>query len=244
MNRKIGLMLIFLTLAFNLSLKADQILSARGISMNIPDNWMALSKEQTQSLPGEIRERFPQLSKIDISKLEASAYDTSCDGFLENVNIVITSGKMPLSNDILKQVVDALLKQYADMGMNPSIISSKISRFGENDAAVVHEEINSHYANGRIQQLLAMIPSGNETYIITFSFAKENSEAYLAGVNEILNSVKIEHSSGSSGQQLSPLARNIIKYTISGAIIGAAVGLAQYLKNRKKKNTGERSVSK
>jgi hypothetical protein len=243
MNRKTGWMLILFIFVFNLGLKADQILSARRISMNIPDNWMVLSKEQTQSLPSEIRERFPQLSKIDIKKLEASAYDTSCDGFLQNVNIVITSGKMPLSNDVLKQVIDALLKQYIDMGMNPSIISSKISRFGENDAAVVHGEIDSHYANGRIHQILAMIPSGNETYIITFSFAKENSEAYLAGVNEILNSVKLERTSGSSGQ-LSPLAKNIIKYTVSGAILGALVGLAQYFKSRKKKATSEQSSSK
>jgi hypothetical protein len=243
MNNKFGWMFILFFFVFNLSLKADQVLTARGISMNIPDNWMILSKGQTRSLPDEIRQRFPQMRNIDFNKLETSAYDTSCEGFLENVNIVMVRGQMPLSNDAITQVADALEKQYADLGMNPSIVSSKISSVGKNDAAVVHCEIDSHYSNGRIQQLLAMMPADRETYIITFSFPENNSEVYLAGINQILSSVKLEHPADSSGR-ISPLVMNIIKYTLLGAILGAAVGLAQYLKNRKKRITDEPPASK
>jgi hypothetical protein len=235
MNKYVSEMLFLTIILFSIDLHADQVASSGGISISIPDNWVLMTKDQTQSIANDIKERYPQLGNIDYSKIEIYAMDTTGSDFYENLNIGITAEIPPISNEIIQKIADMMMRQNSNFGLNPILISATKESFGSNDAIAIHYEINMPTGTERFQQFMVFMPGDIATYIITFSFSASNGLASIAGVRKMLNTVQVTRSSALSWSRLPKRVQNIISYSITGALIGLAIGLMKYLGNRRKK---------
>jgi hypothetical protein len=217
---------------------AAQIVASKGISLGIPDNWVILTRGQTQSLGESFMTRYPQFKDIDFNKIDIYAMDTTGTGFFENLNLVITPGIFEVSDKMASEVGEKLVNQYAKMGLEPSLMNAKKEQFNGCDAIAIHYELDNPSGSGRIQQVSVMIPGIKNIFILTFSFASDNSAAYLAGVNAILGTVKVEQRTG-LWARLPDRALIIIRYTLEGVVAGGLIALVIYLQNRRKKKSGE-----
>lgn len=196
--------------------------STQGFSFEYPKGWVVVTKEQKRILIDEYKAIFEKLGKVNFDRMAVMVFNPENDEYAENVNVVVSPGRMPASEDSREKLAEMLPKQLRDAGIEATDVFSKITKFGDKQALSVHWTANYPTGVGSIRQWQVAIPGRNQTYIITASASTASFHVYEASFKIISDSFEVDGGSLGVWHSLPKWTQN----ALVGGVIGALIGLA------------------
>lgn len=144
---------------------AGETITGTGYSFSVPEGW------------GIPEQELPGTEGIDV--FVANLSDASADGFADNVNVVLSPAPQAITADQVESLgVDEL---EGAAGATDVTVEERTTVAGE-ESAHLSAALDQQGVQYNIDQFYAS--QGDQTYVITFSFSPEVTEADRAAVYE------------------------------------------------------------
>jgi hypothetical protein len=185
-----------------------------GFVFSPPPGWIDISR----GAPEALRQKAPPalLAQADNMAFVAYEPDSDADGFVENMNAVVQTGKNPpaATPELLVELTQALEKELAPQGMTYRSLKREVVKVAGVTAGRLVGELTA--PNGHVNLIQYAIPGARAHAMLTFTTAPEK----LAHYEPIF-----EAAAQATRGAVEPDARSSVALgSLSGAIVGGAAG--------------------
>jgi hypothetical protein len=202
---------------------AAEFSSKHGFSFKHPDDWVVASKEQQEAVAAEVRARFSQVRDLDLDRVAAFILDTSGGDFANNVNIIVTAESLEMNADSVTKVSQAIQNEMGKAGLSPSGLSSKLARFGANQAIVSDWTVDLPGIQA-VRQRQVVYSGKHQSYIVTCSASADGFTDAEPKFTAILDSFRFDPGADTAGGGFLSRLPPILRYALIGAVVGGVIG--------------------
>jgi hypothetical protein len=208
--------------------------SPRGFSFDYPEPWVVAAQETQQAILDHYKPVLEKMGKVDFNRMAVLVFDPCDDGFVENLNVVVSRGRMPVNEESCRKLAQALAGQMQSGGLNPTNVRTQILVFGRRKVLSTHWTLAGLAPGVTLRQWQIAVPGANQTYIVTASATTATFPRYEARFRDIFASFQPD------GGVLGLWYRipRIVQYAIIGGIAGGIVGALRCLFKRKVPDAG------
>ena len=141
--------------------------SPAGFSLNVPEGWQVLTKEQGQSVSDDLKAK----TKFNPSRMAALIYSPSDPRI--NLNVIVLMGAVPMDDDAAKGYAQMLKDQSAQAGVALASFSVNRHDYGSHSTLLADYDMdftNSSGPNkdlGKVHQWQVVFSGANNTYVVT-----------------------------------------------------------------------------
>ena len=153
--------------------------------MSYPEGWSA-----STGAPEEVSEELPQDIRDRVDLVDAVFLDGKEDAFVENVNVVVAGGDIPLTQAGLMRFREDNLARATEVGLSVEEASSSIEQIGPHRALSLHRTISFPGRSVRVRQWMACIPGPGRVFVVTCSSLPEAFAQYEATFREMIASLQ------------------------------------------------------
>jgi hypothetical protein len=183
----------FLLLLYVKSVAGGEFRSPAGYSFAYPEGWYVLADPRDRldkmPLPPTIQAWFEK-NHVDFSKVSAIAVRDGQGDFLENLNVVVSPGQMPVNDSTLKVLLEGIPKQVVSMGGKVEDLHGGVQKVGANEALAVEYRCTFPGTEFPMRQRQFYIPGG-KTYIVTCTGGADTFTEYAPIFENILTSFTV-----------------------------------------------------
>jgi hypothetical protein len=203
--------------------------SPLGFSFDHPQGWVVATKETRQAVVGETKVALEKLGRVDFGKMAVILFDPCDDEFIENVNVVISPGRLPISEESCRKLTQELSNQRRGSSVRVADQRVEIVTFGNRKAISNRWTMTGLTPGVAIRQWQIVMPGRTQTYTVTASASVANFPRYEARFRGIFASFKPD--GGGLGVWYG--LPSIAQYAIIGGIVGGIAGAIRVLFKRK-----------
>lgn len=200
----------------------------RGFSLTYPDSWMIATKQVQDEISASVKAILEKIGNTDFAKISVLVFNPVDDDFIENVNLVITPGRIPLDDRGLDVALEALAAAWAAQGTSLRNVARGVDTFGNNEALSIEYDVELYGQS--MHQWIVAIPGKDRTYIITSSALSSEFDEYAETFRNIVYSVELD--TGFWGIWLG--LPQWLRYALIGGAIGLGISLVRSVFRRKK----------
>ncbi len=194
-----------------------------GFSFTYPNGWVPITRDKMddvkQVIPPALKDWIDR-NHVDLSRISVMLIRDGHDEFLENLNVVVSDQGFPINDEALKKVPEAVMQQYASMGITVKNLQTRVQRIGPHDALVLEYRHDIPNVETPLWQRQVMMPGGGKLYIITCTAKADRVEEYQPTFDNILASFRVP---AVTSKPLFDWNR-ILTTSITGGIVGGLVG--------------------
>lgn len=201
-----------------------------GFSLTYPEGWITITGASVNNSSNPLPENIQQWmrkNRLDMSTVKVLILrNGNADEFLENVNVVVTDGEIPLTDQTVKELQDAIPKQYAHAGIRSSNLRMRLEERGGQKMLVSDHQLTfpeEVSEVGTIQQRQFQLPGGGKTFTLTCTARPETFDQWESEFEAAVKSFKGPRSGLLSGA-LGQVIQSGLIWGLAGAVIGGAVG--------------------
>jgi hypothetical protein len=168
---------------------AGKFTSPEGFSLNVPEGWQVLTKEQSQAVSDEMKAR----TKFNPTRMAAMVYSPTDPRV--NVNVIVLMGAVPMDNDAAQGYAQMLKDQSAQAGVALERFSVNPHMYGPNSALLADYDMdftNSTGPNkdlGKVHQWQVVFSGAGKTYVVTCTAGAGTFPVVAPVFDRILNSL-------------------------------------------------------
>jgi hypothetical protein len=203
--------------------------SPRGFSLDYPQGWVVGTRETQQALLSQYKSVFEKMGKVDLSRMAVMVFDPCDDEFIENISVVISSGRVPVTEESCRKLAQELPAQMQGAGLSVTDVRTELVVFGNRNVISNRYLLTGLRPGLTLRQWQILVPGANRTYIVTASATQATFPRYEARFRDIFGSFQAD--SGVLGLWYG--IPNIIRYAIIGGIVGGLAGGIRALFKRK-----------
>jgi len=153
-------------------------------SITTPPGWEIASKDQM----GFLEENFnavikTKLESLDFDHISVAIFDPGNDDFMENMNIVITEGEIPVSKSSIKEYKQYMIPEFEKLGMQIISVTGEIEKIGDHKCLsmgiVYKQSLIEGIPDVESKLLQVVIPGKKRSFIISCTAANSNFSTYL-----------------------------------------------------------------
>ncbi len=192
MKSQFSLIAGFLLIVLATQARAGHFSSASGFSFDYPDGWVVATKEQRQAVRERYKAVFEKMGDVDLGKMAVLVFNPENDGFAENVNVVVSAGRMPVNEDSRRKLEQAFSEQLGRAGLTPIDLRSEIVTFGRRKAISTRWIMAGLVPGVVLRQWQVAIPGRNQTYAVTASASTTTFPQYEPRFRSIFASFKAD----------------------------------------------------
>lgn len=190
-SRLIGLLTILI--AFPAPVRAadasgGEFTSALGFSIQYPDGWTPMSKEQSDEARKAIAPVVAKLG-VNLDQVTVMIVKPGDGPFAPNLNVVVTNGVIALREADKARMRENINKIAAALSGRASDVSVDIEQVNGAGALVGRYVITG--PNGSMRQTQTMVPGKDKTYIVTCSALAADWEDQEAAFKGMIDSLKV-----------------------------------------------------
>jgi hypothetical protein len=184
--------LIAITLSAGLAcaqVNSGRFTSPEGFSLNVPEGWQVLTKEQSQAVSDEMKAR----TKFNPTRMAAMIYSPTDPRV--NVNVIVLMGAVPMDNDAAQGYAQMLKDQSAQASVTLENFSVNPHMYGPNSALLADYDMdftNSTGPNkdlGKVHQWQVVFSGAGKTYVVTCTAGAGAFPVVAPVFDRILNSL-------------------------------------------------------
>jgi len=216
---------------------AAEYSSPKGFSFQYPDSWRIATGGQQVGVKKLVQKTFKGINPERVRRLAVVLLDSEQDEFVENVNVVIAKGRMPLEKESDDEILKMLKQQWARLGLSVRVLKHERIKIQGRPAFSVQYESQFAQQSGPVRQWAVMVPGNGRTYIMTCSAAAKDFERYQPIFNQIISSFRVDTGLAGWWYALPPVLRSAILGGAIGGLAGAGVALALRAIKRSRERT-------
>jgi hypothetical protein len=204
-----------------------------GFSFAYPDGWVIVAKPgnslKEAALPPGVQS-WVKKTNVDFSKVSVCLIRNGQGTFLENLNVVVGSQQMPMTDSTVKKLSELLPKQYQSMGLTVEKLQARLEKIGKNDVIRVDYQAKYPGMTTPLRQMQIFFSGGGKMYIVTCSARADAFAEPFDTFDTILDSFKVPEPV--VVQQGFDYTRMVIMGAIAG-LVGGVAGLVRKFKGAK-----------
>lgn len=218
---------------------ATHFSSPLGFSFDHPEGWVVATKETRQAIVEKSRSAFEKLGNVDFGNMAALLFDPCDDEFIENVNVVISPGRLPVNEESCRKLTQAISEQLRGSGVSVADQQMEIVTFGKRKAISNRWTMTGLAPGVVVRQWQVMMPGRNQTYTVTASASVASFPRYEARFRSVFDSFRPDGGGLGFWHSLPSIAQYAIIGGIGGGIAGAIGAL---LKRKARVAGGDKSA--
>ncbi|MCU0917830.1 MAG: hypothetical protein MUC88_25195 [Planctomycetes bacterium] len=213
--------------------------SPQGFSFDYPAGWIVATEETRAAVMEEARPILEKLGNVDFRTVAAMVFDPCDDGFIENVNVIITPGRLPINEESRRKLSQVTAQQLRNSGIGAADERTEIVTFDERRAISTHRTVTGLVPGVTVRQWQIVLPGRNRTYTVTASATEATFPRYETHFRTILAGFRPDGGAMGLWHRLPRVAQ----YAIIGGIAGALWGVFRWLVPRKARAPDQEQVS-
>lgn len=201
-----------------------------GFSLTYPDGWEAITESRVNNTADVLPEtmlRWLRTNRINFNAVKLILLrDGAPDTFLENVNVVVVDGEIPLTDKAVQELSDVVPRQYANVGVRIANLRMRVEERGGRKLLVSDYQLTfppEVSEVGTVQQRQFQIPGGGKTFTVTCTSRPETFATWEGAFEQVATSFQ-GPPSGSTGSVLGQALKSGAVWGVIGAVIGGIVG--------------------
>jgi hypothetical protein len=198
------------------SATTQKYVSSKGYTIQMPQGWRVADATMTGQALREGMRQFSNLQSIDFSNIDVLVFDDNPDDFAESINVVVSKGRLPVSESQLSEASGSIQDVYRSVGISPRNFSARIARFADRECFVFSYTVNMD--GQEMSQTQYLVPGEDVSYIVTCTAISTDQGRYEPVFLRAMQSFKVTGSGLSFWEGLPQWLR--------WAIIGGGIGLA------------------
>src|SRR5262245_24212297 len=211
------------------SAQGGQHTDPSGYAFKYPDGWFLIANLReglrNAPLPPEIKNWIAR-NKVDMSQVSALLVRQGDEAFLENLNVVVNPGEMPLTSSTARSYVRGLTEQYRSMGISVESQDARLREIGGKKAIVGEFVVRMPMISFPIQQKQVCFAGGGKTYIVTCTGRASTFDRYAGTFDYILSSFEVPDA-GFQGFDW----QRVLAFAAVGGILGGLVTIMRKFAN-------------
>lgn len=203
-----------------------------GFSFKYPEGWVPITRtamsDANEGLSDDLRAWITK-NNVNLNQIEVILVHNTPGEFRANINVVADDQQIPIDEDALKKLADAIAQQHEKLGLQSKNFQSHIQQFGSRETLVIEYQTRLPGIPFDLQQIQVVFPGGGKSYIVTCTSPSDKFLSYRPKFERILASFQVPP----------PIAQGFNWDRISlagilGAIVGALVaGVASIVVKKK-----------
>ena len=201
MKHHLSIVCLLATLTFASPTFADEVavpnaepINCKSYIVTPPQGWLqisgALTDAELLNLPDNIRDLYTRPGNSDVIFINVASPNAETTGnFKDSLNIVTISEKIPLTDDLVKELTNVLKSQYDTMFENFKLESAEKTKINDADALVFKGAYTIKEFEIKMEQYLYSTP--DKAFVLTCSYnskaeqAQDNIDACRQAVRSI-----------------------------------------------------------
>lgn len=177
-------LLILLGLVSVGSVRAETYSDPTGFTCTSPEGWELLNGSRVGDVEGALSPSAQQWirdNRIDFSQIKVILLrNGDSQGFLENINVVVESGQVLVSEAMRQHLSTVVPKKYADAGLTVTTFQNRIATIGGRASIVSDYQLTFPNSTGvvTVRQRQYVVPGGGQTFTITCTALPETFDVY------------------------------------------------------------------
>jgi hypothetical protein len=175
---------ILLGLSFSGAVRAESHSDPSGFTCTGPEGWEVISASRMGEVSGAMDpavQKWVQDNGIDLSQVKVIFLrNGDLQSFLENINVVVESGQILVSEAMRKHLLDVVPRKFAQAGLTVIDFQNRIVTI--NGRAMVASDYRVKFPDstgvGTIRQRQYVVPGGGKTYTITCTALPDTFDTY------------------------------------------------------------------
>lgn len=181
----------------NAEANQDEVSQYDGGSFTIvpPKNWLLVSgnldPKDVAKLPENVKEHYTQRN-TDVIFMDTSSPDADAKGFKDSLNIVTINEPIPLSDELVKELINVLKQQYAAMFEKFELDTIDVAEL--NGKQVLSVKGAYTILNYKVKMEQTLIPAKEESLVLTCTYdtEKENSGEVIESCRKAVESLVLK----------------------------------------------------
>jgi hypothetical protein len=170
--------------------RSDRFSSPDGFSLNVPDGWQVMTKEQGQAITDDLKAR----TKFNPSRMAAMLYSPTDPRV--NINIIVLPGAVPLDDDAANGYASMLRDQAGQAGVAISAFTVTRHSYAQHPSLLADYEMDFTNSNGpnkdlgKVHQWQVVFSGSTNTYVVTCSASVMAFSTIAPVFERVLNSME------------------------------------------------------
>src|SRR5580658_7848261 len=184
--------------------QGQRFTSPAGFSLNVPEGWQVLTKEQSQSVSEDLKAK----TKFNPARMAAMIYSPTDPRI--NINIIVLMGAVPMDDDAAKGYAQMLKDQSAQAGVALTSFAVNRHTYGSHSTLLADYDMDFSNSNGpnkdlgQVHQWQVVFSGTSNTFVVTCT-AGATAFSTLAPVFErVLASMAYPGSAAPASAPLAP----------------------------------------
>lgn len=166
--------------------------AASGLALAYPDGWVLATQADSKLLQGSPSPMRRLFTGLDFRHISLCVARPPEDEFCDNVNLVIESEEVALTEETRVRANSELPLMYAPYHISPTGLAVKLETIGANRTLSARWDIVIPGDSRPLTQWQVHIPGGGKTYVFTCSAPQARFARVEPAFRTILASVKIQ----------------------------------------------------
>jgi hypothetical protein len=189
-----------------------------GYSFTYPDDWIVedpVTILDQSNLPPAIQE-WNRKNNMILKKVSMILIRNGKEEFLENLNVTVSEGQMPMNNDAANKALDVVREQFRSMGATFNKSSGHVGQLGANNVVILEYQATFPGLDVPLKLRQVCFAGGGKTFVVTCTAREDTFDAHSQTFDKIVASFKVPNTSSAPFQMM---------FDFPGAVFGGlAVG--------------------